>query len=224
LVPVNANTCDPAMSDFLTLDSAIRRNTLLAATVCLALLLVCVASLVFAFESAGSARDLVRKMPVLVVPGAVGGVYSPGLSEDNVRATARYLASLATNFGGGSSFHDRFDELESFSSPQFLPALQRARAALQKDVETQNQSRAFFAATPTEFLQQAEPGLFDYRVTGERIVYASGLPMDSRQSQVHLRLRWGTPSRRNLAGIVLEGFEVRDIGEHAAYSAASSQG
>jgi len=157
-----------------------------------------------------------------VVPGAIGGVYSPGLTEENVRATARYLSTLATNFSGSQGFRERFDELESFSSTQFLPALQRARAALQRDVETQNQSRTFFATPGTEKMRESEDGHFDYSVAGERVVYASGLPMDSRGSEVHLRLRWGSPSQRNRAGIVLESFAVADL-PPAASDAGSLQ-
>jgi hypothetical protein len=198
------------MNDFATLESAMRRNTTLAAGACLALLAVTVASLVFAFIVGGNAREAGLRMPVLVVPGAIGGIYSPGLTEENVRATARYLTSLATNFNGPAGFRDRFDELETFASPQYLPALQRARIELQRDVHTQNQSRTFFASPGTEHLQELDKGHFAYLVSGERVVYASGLPMDSRRSEVHLRLHWGSPSQRNRAGIVLDAFDVRD--------------
>ncbi len=199
------------MRDFTSLSSAMQRNTLLALVTCTAMLAMTVASLVYAFAVAGNARALEQHLPVLVVPGAVGGIYSPGITEEHIRATARYLASLATNFSAGRSFRDRFDELESFSSPQFLPGLQRARGLLQRDVDTQNQSRSFFAASSSEQLHEAGAGQFDYRVQGERVVYASGLAMDSHRCEIHLRLRWGAPSRTNRAGIVLEGFDVRDI-------------
>jgi hypothetical protein len=187
-----------------------RRNTLLAATVCLALLVIAVASLAFAFTAAGNAREFGSRMPVMVVPGAIGGVYSPGLTEENIRATARYLTTLATNFNGSKNFREHFDELETFAAPQFLQGLQRARGELQRDVETQSQSRTFFATVGTERLRQIDGGQYDYLVAGERVVYASGLPMDSRQSEVHLRLHWGSPSVRNRAGIVLDGFDVKD--------------
>jgi hypothetical protein len=199
------------MNDFATLDSALRRNTVLAAGACLALLAIAVASLAFAFTAAGNARAIGLRMPVLVVPGAIGGVYSPGLTEENVRATARYLAELATNFSGGKGFRERFDELETFSSAQFLPALQRARTELQRDVDTQNQSRTFFASPGTEKMREIENGRFEYSVAGERVVYASGLPMQSRGSEVHLRLHWGSPSQKNRAGIVLDSFDVKDL-------------
>ena len=212
------------MSDFDTLDSAMRRNTVLAAGVCLALLTITVASLGFAFTAAGNAREVGLRMPVLVVPGAIGGVYSPGLTEENVQATARYLSSLATNFSGSKGFRDRFDELESFSSSQFLPGLQRARAELQRDVDTQNQSRTFFATPGTEKIREFEKGRFDYSVAGERVVYASGLPMDTRHSEVHLRLRWGSPSQHNRAGIVLEGFDVKDAAPAASAVRAGAGG
>ena len=198
------------MTDFTSLETAMQRAVLLAAGVCLALGALTIASLAFAFTTAGNAREVGLRAPVLVVPGAVGGVYTPGITEENVRATARYLTDLATNFGSQRSFQERFDELETFAAPAYLPQLRQARAALQHDVETQGQARSFFASPGTESLQQRPPGHFTYAVRGERVVYASGLPMDRHQSEVRLMLQWGVPSTRNRAGIVLEGFHVAD--------------
>lgn len=207
------------MPDFVSIEAAMHRTVLLTAGVCLALLALTVASLIFAFSTASQAREIGMRMPVLVVPGAVGGVYTPGLAEDNVREAARYLTGLATNFGSPRSFLERFDELESFSTPEYLPRLQQARATLQHDVETQNQARTFFGSPSSERLIQTSAGHFAYSIRGERAVYASGLPMHRDESEVHLLLYWGTPSARNRAGILLAGFDVSDAA--AARSAAS---
>jgi hypothetical protein len=207
------------MADFAVLELAIRRNTVLAATVCLILTAATAVSMGFTFAALGNANDISLRMPVLVVPGAVGGVYSPGITEDNVRTTARYLATLVTNFSGIKSFHERFEEFETYAAAPFIPALQRARAELQRDVDTQNQSRTFFATTGTEQMRQTNTGGFDYFVKGERIVYASGIPMETRISEIHLRLHLGSPSRRNPTGILLDGFEVKDTAPPATVDA-----
>jgi len=209
------------MADFAVLELAIRRNTLLATAICLALAVVTAISLGYTFAAMGNAREISLRMPVLVVPGAVGGVYSPGVTEDNVRASARYLASLVTNFSGAKSFRERFEELETYAAAPFIPALQRARAELQRDVETQNQSRTFFETTGTEQMRKTESGSFDYFVKGERVVYSSGIPMDTRLSEIHLRLHLGAPSRRNPIGIVLDGFDVRDTAPSSSGNAAA---
>jgi hypothetical protein len=198
------------MSDFTSLESAIQRSMMLSGGACLALFAVTVTSLSFAWVTARHARNIGERMPVLVVPGAIGGTYTPGLTEENVRSVARYLTNLATNFGSARSFQEHFDELEAFSSISFLPKLHHARAALQHEVETQSQSRAFFGSPATETLRQGEPGHFQYAIQGERVVYASGLPMDSRQSQILLELEWGTPSARNRSGVQLDGIDVAD--------------
>jgi hypothetical protein len=198
------------MPDFTSLETAMHRAVLLAGGVCLALGALTVASLAFAFTTAGNARDVGLRAPVLVVPGAIGGIYTPGITEENVRATGRYLTDLATNFGSAHGFQERFDELETFAAPTYLPQLRQARAALKRDVDTQGQSRSFFASPSSETLLQRTPGHFTYTVRGERVVYASGLPMDRHQSEVRLLMQWGTPSARNRAGIVLEGFLVAD--------------
>jgi hypothetical protein len=198
------------MADFVRLEESIRRSTLLAAGVCAVLLLITICSLTFAGCTVWGVRQVAARLPVLVVPGAIAGVYSPGLTEENVRGAARYLAGLGTSFSGVRGMDQRFDELESFASPEFLPRLQAARAALRRDVETQNQARVFFGASGSERLGQTTPGRFEYAIRGQRVVYASGLTMDSRGAVVSLKLALGTPSEKNRVGILLDGFDVTD--------------
>jgi len=198
------------MADFLRLEASIRRSTQLAAAVCAVLMMITFGSLAFTVYTVWSARQAATRLPVLVVPGAIAGVYSPGLTEENVRGAARYLAGLGTSFSGVHGMDLRFDELESFASPEFLPRLQAARMALRRDVETQNQARVFYGAPTSERLGQIAPGRFEYAIRGQRVVYASGLTMDSRGAIVSLRLALGTPSDRNRVGILLDGFEVSD--------------
>ena len=198
------------MSDFVRLEQTIRSSTVLASAVCIVLLIITITSLTFAVCTVWQLRVAATRMPVLVVPGAVAGVYSPGLTEDNVRAAARYVAGLGTSFSGVRSMDQRFDELEAFASLEFLPRLQAARSMLRRDVETQNQARAFFGVPSSERLAQTAPGRFDYVIRGQRVVYASGLTMDSHSARVNLRLAFGTPSERNRVGILLDGFDVID--------------
>jgi hypothetical protein len=202
---------DSAMTDFIALEQVIRRSSRLAAGLCAILLLVTIGSLTFALCTVWSAGRSVARMPVLVVPGAVAGVYSPGLTEDNVRAAARYLAGLGTSFSGVHSMDQRFDELESFASPEFLPRLQAARLTLRRDVETQSQARAFYGVPESEKFGQLSPGKFEYAIQGRRVVYASGLTMDSRGTLVNLKLALGAPSEKNRTGVLLDGFEVSDL-------------
>jgi len=199
------------MSDFLSLAGKLDRVIRVCAASSAAFLLVAAASLAFAFQTAGAARDFANRLPVLVVPGAVGGTYTPGLTEENIRATARYLSALAANFGGKQSFLEHFDELERFASAQYLPQLQHARTLLQHEIETQNQSRLFYSTPSTEILKQLTPGHFEYTIAGDRTVFASGLPMNHHRSQVRLQLGWGIASPANRAGIALEAFSISDL-------------
>jgi len=199
------------MPDFLTLDRALRRSSQMAAAVCAALLAVGIACIGLAAYTLWKARLAAAVMPVLVVPGAVGGVYAPGLTEESVRGVARYLAGLGTNFNGVASMDARFDELELFASPQYLPRLQQARRVLRHDVETQGQARVFFGLPGRDTLRQVAPGRFEYTLPGRRIVYASGLPMDTRDSMLTLGMSLTTASRQNPVGVALERFEVTDL-------------
>jgi hypothetical protein len=198
------------MIDLVRLEQAIRSSTVLAMAICGSLLLVTIASLGFAVYAIRGAGQTTARMPVLVVPGAIAGIYSPGLTEDNVRAAARYIAGLGTNFTGARNMDQRFDELESFASPGFLPRLQTARSTLRRDVETQNQARVFYGTPSSEQLAQTTPGRFQYTIHGQRNVYASGLTMDTHQTRLNLKLMLATPSDKNRIGVLLDGFDVTD--------------
>ena len=198
------------MGDFVRLEQAIRSSTILATGICAVLLLITISSLTFSVCAVWGIRQAALRMPVLVVPGAVGGVYSPGLTEDNVRAAARYLVGLGTSFSGVRGMDQRFDELEAFASPRFIARFQAARSALRRDVEIQNQARVFYGEPSSERLSQPDPGRFEYSVRGQRVVYASGLTMDRHTATLNLRLTLGTPTEKNRAGVLLEGFDVID--------------
>lgn len=198
------------MNDYGQLALSIRRSSVLAAGVCAILLAITIGSISFAVASVWNLRETARHLPVLVVPGAIGGIYTPGLTEENLRAVARYLVGLGTNFSGVLGMDERFDELERFASPQYLPQLQSARARLRLDVETQNQARVFIGSPATEHLESGPQGRFEYRVGGQRTVYASGLPMETRPCTVRVALQLGTTSPRNRAGVLLDRFEVDD--------------
>jgi len=218
---VKSDTDPRPMSDFVRLEQAIRSSTVLAAGASVVLLLITISSLTFAGCVIWGARRAAARMPVLVVPGAVAGVYSPGLTEDNVRAAARYLAGLGTSFSGVHSMDQRFDELETFASPEFLPRLQVARSRLRQDVDTQNQARVFYGMPSSERLAQTAPGRFEYVIRGQRVVYASGLTMDSHGTRLNIKLALGTPSEKNRVGVLLDGFDVTD--EDAALHASASR-
>jgi hypothetical protein len=197
--------------DFSTLESAIHRAYVLIGLVMLAMCITTATALFFAAEHADTLRQLSQHLPVLVVPGAVGGIYSPGLTDDQIKATARYLANLATNFSGIHSFRERFDELETFADPSYLPRLQGARHRLEHDVDTQSQARTFFAQPQTETFSHVAGEQFSYRVRGDRSIYSSGLPLDRHESELNLVLAWGTPSDRNRAGVVLKSIDITDL-------------
>jgi hypothetical protein len=209
------------MSDrYASLHGALGRSQALAA---MAVLVLCAITGICIYEThraLATAQAMVQRMPVLVVPGAVGGVYSPGLTQENVRAVARYLTSLATNFSGSRGLQDHFDEIETFATAAYLPRLQAARGALAHDVEVQGQARAFYPAVRSESLEAHGTQSFDYRIEGERAVFSSGLPMSWRSSQVHLRLVWGVPSPANHGGIALEAFDITDLSAEPARQAA----
>jgi hypothetical protein len=198
------------MPDFDRLEHSIVQALRLCVATCAVLLTVTIVSLWFAASLAGSVREASLRAPVVVVPGAVGGTYTPGVTEETIRGIARYLVGLATNFSGAHGFDVRFDELETFVAPQYLPQLQAARRALRHDVESQNQARTFIATPGDEDLRRLEDDVFEYAARGERAVYASGLPLDVWPATVRLRLRVGSPTSANRTGVLIDRFDVTD--------------
>jgi hypothetical protein len=206
------------MTDFDRLERTLQQALWLGAAAVGVLFAVTLASLWFAAGMVGAARDAASRSPVVVVPGAVGGTYTPGLAEETIRGVARYVVGLATSFSGSHGFDVRFDELESFAAARYLPRLQAARRTLRREVDNQNQARTFVANPETERMAQVEPGVFDYTVRGERSVYASGLLLDAWQSTITARMRVAAPSGGNRTGVALENFEVVDAPRAAAAS------
>ena len=198
------------MESFLALDARLRRGNQAVLACCVALVLLALGSLAFALQGAREAREAASRTPVLVVPGAVGGTYSPGLAADHVLALARYLATLATNYTGARSFDERFDELESFAAATLLPRLRAARAGLRRDLDVQSQSRTFVASPAGEHFAADGPARFRYAVHGERTVYSGGLALATRSCEVRLLLSLGAPSAANRLGIALESFDLVD--------------
>jgi hypothetical protein len=211
------------MTDFDRLEHTLQQALWLGAAAVGVLFAVTLASLWFAAGMVGAARDAAARTPVVVVPGAVGGTYTPGLTEETIRGVARYVVGLATSFSGTHGFDVRFDELEGFAAARYLPRLQAARRALRHDVESQNQARTFVALPDSERLAQVEPGVFDYSVRGERAVFASGLRLDAWQSTVSARLRVAAPSAGNRTGVALENFEVVDSPRAAPTTAVAAR-
>ena len=82
--------CSPLpMSDFSSLEAAMRRCVLLATGICTSLLLMTIASLALAFITAGKGREVATPYSPRVVPGNVGDANSPGIPEDNYGATSQ---------------------------------------------------------------------------------------------------------------------------------------
>jgi len=53
----------------------------------------------------------------------------------------------------------------------------------------------FYGVPSSERFAQRSPGRFEYAIDGQRVVYASGLTMDSRGAVVSLKLTLGAPTR-----------------------------
>jgi len=198
------------MEGFASLDRALRRTSIIALGSSAILALLAAYSVFYSLRVAAQTHASAQQLPVLVVPGAVGGTYTPGLTEESIRSVARYLAGLATNYSGARSFDERFDELQSYFSPALLPRFEQARRKLRGDLDSQGQARSFVASPSSEGFRQESPGHFRYSIQGDRSVYSGGLVMTSSRSQVQLQLALGSPSDRNRLGIVIEGFDVVD--------------
>lgn len=148
-----------------------------------------------------------NERPVMVVPGAVAGEYVAGLSAENLKGAARYVAQLGTSFTP-ANFKARMDELKTYTDAPYLPALSNDIKSLEMEAQAQAQGRFFIADSASENLAVISPNLFEYTATGPWVFTAGGLPLAQDSGSVTVRFKLGLPSEKNKYGFQLVKFSA----------------
>lgn len=160
------------------------------------------------FETLWLSHDITEiadHRPVVVVPGAVGGVYAPGITSANVENALRYITGLGTNFTPANAAQ-RFQDLAIFMSPAALGGyLQESQKTL-KTVESQQQSRVF--VLDKDHIEKTGQQTYHYTADGTWTLFSGTLVMGTESVHMDVTAHVKQPDTQNPYGVVLDGLEV----------------
>jgi hypothetical protein len=154
--------------------------------------------------------ELAKNVPIYVVPGALGGRYTAGMSDDVLVNNGRYWTGLIGNFSRKSAA-DRLNELESYADNSFLVGYQKIRDQLRHEVDQQSQGRSFTEVKDTAKLTRKDDGTYVFTVRGDRTFFSAGIVLYEDQADVEWHFRIGTPSAKNPYGLTFTGVDVREV-------------
>ena len=184
-------------------------KTLFMAKLTLAVMGLMIIGLIFSqFQLTNKISDLSEKRPVMVIPGAAAGVYTPGLAKENVVNVARYLSSLATNFTP-QTMAKKYEELRSYMAPSYLTDFDVAKNALAKEVQVQLQSRAFVADPGGDKLTGDENQGYVFESNGVWTFYSGSLVMNSVHSTILIHFQTIAADKDNPYGVQIRRIELR---------------
>lgn len=187
-------------------NKAIRRLTIVVFVFSGVATLMGISAIFAMFKSQAALERAVNERAVMVVPGAVAGEYISGLSEENLKGVARYVAQLGTSFTP-SNFKPRMDELMAFAESSYLPALTSETKKLESEVIAQSQGRYFLADLASERLVVVGSNEFEYTTTGTWAFSAGGLALTQDDiGHVTVRFRLGQPDKMNKYGFKILRF------------------
>jgi len=196
----------PTMTDVL---ASTQRAFSIGVTVLIALGVLLLISIFTNVNLASRIADVANKRPIYVVPGAVKGVYAPGLADYNVANAARYLLSLGSTLTV-SNAKARLDELETYCSPEFLPKFRVEKARLLKEIQMQQQSRAV-QSDGGDTLSIDKKKMYTFTLTGAWEIRSGSLLMSQVTHRFTILFSVGNADEGNPYGIQLYGFDATPI-------------
>lgn len=162
---------------------------------------------------------MTESRPVMVVPGATAGVYTPGLAQENLINLARYLVGLRTNFTK-YNIEQRSNEFASFMAPASLAEYQRKAKEQIDKVRSREESRSFIKER--DELRQMADGSYQYVAQGNWTFFSSSVVLDQSPWEAALVFRVTQASKANPYGIEVLSIETRPLGSKTADQAANT--
>lgn len=157
-------------------------------------------------------KSMTETRPVMVVPGAAAGVYTPGLLRENLLNLSRYLVGLRTNFTK-FNIEQRSNEFASFMAPASLAEYQAKTREQVDKIKSRDESRSF--VKENDDLQQQADGSYKYSAVGAWTFFSSSVVLDQSPWQVDLVFRVIQASKNNPYGIEVISIETRPLGDKA---------
>ena len=153
---------------------------------------------------------VVRNTPVMVIPGARSGLYTPGISADNVKNLALYMIQLPLNITP-KTVSDRYREFERFLSPGELMKFQEEKPRIMASIHMHDESRVFVASTYT--LKNVGDNRYKFTADGVYQIFSGDLTLGSPAERVKMDFsveESATP--HNPYGVKITNFNVAKRG------------
>jgi len=172
------------------------------------LVIICLATLLWKADDA--LINAVRNTPVMVIPGARSGLYTPGISSDNVENLALYLMQLPLNVTP-KTIGDRYKEFERFLNPDELMKFQKEKTRIIASVHMHDESRVFVPSTYT--LKTIGNNRYRYTADGIYQIFSGDLPLGSPAERVTMDFSVeDSATPHNPYGVKITNFNVAKQG------------
>lgn len=173
----------------------------------IAALLVVVGLLgILLFRANDALAQAVRHPQLEVVPGAVAGLYTAGISHANVQAAAFNLASIALDVTP-KNVGQKYREFEDFLSPGELLAFEKQASSLESGIKSRDESRVFIA--DHQHLARVGNDLYKFSETGTYEFFSGDIHLGNPPYKVSMVFSVDDePSPNNPYGVVIHRFDV----------------
>lgn len=166
---------------------------------------------VLLFNAQSTITSMARNIPVMVIPGARSGLYSPGISAENVKNLAIYMVKLPLDITP-KNIEQRYNEFESFLSPGELMNFQAQKTAIIQSIQGHDESRIFVADT----YHLKEIGVNQYKIvtTGHYHYFSGNLVLGDHKERVSMTFTVAvSASPKNPYGVVINSFRASKVSE-----------
>jgi hypothetical protein len=153
---------------------------------------------------------VVRNTPVMVIPGARSGLYTPGISADNVKNLALYMIQLPLNITP-KTVGDRYKEFERFLNPGELMKFQKEKPRILASIHMHDESRVFVASTYT--LKTVGDNRYRFIADGVYQIFSGDLTLGSPTERVTMDFSVeDSATPHNPYGVQITNFHVAKQG------------
>ena len=172
----------------------------------LALLIVAGILGVLLVRAENALSQAVRHPQLEVVPGAVAGLYTAGISHANVQAAAFNLASIPLDITP-KNVGQKYREFEDFLSPGELLAFQKQAGALESGIKSRDESRVFIA--DTQRLVRMGNNRYKFSETGTYEFFSGDIHLGNPPYKISMIFSVDDePTPDNPYGVVIHRFDV----------------
>ena len=153
---------------------------------------------------------VVRNTPVMVIPGARSGLYTPGISADNVKNLALYMIQLPLNITP-KTVADRYREFERFLSPGELMKFQEEKPRIMASIHMHDESRVFVASAYT--LKNVGDNRYEFTADGVYQIFSGDLTLGRPAERVMMDFSVeDSATPHNPYGVKITNFNVTKQG------------